>query len=599
MEYNYWDSKEEIKDRMIKTALDFWNIKKVENLDPFVRLLIEALAMQLHLVADDIADIEVRTVKRLSEVLLPEYYAVARPAYALIHLSPLVENVCIDVLSGFTLADPFPGRKEKLKFSFYPVCQSYLRKATVYSLIVDGDFYSVLPDLSKKLIARGDSRIDCFNKVFVGIDFEGDRFDLQNLSLYVDFPNVDQRKLYLSQLSYCKCAVDGEDLSFERGVFQKKNTKEDCMFSKSISEDVNSSVMEVYNLNFMTFNEVRIINASAKRAFPKGIPDIQHVSKKPLLWMEIIFPTSFPLSILKDIQVLLNVVPVANKELHHETSLVRKSFGVLPLPLSERESFLGMERVEDEFGKVYRRNGWQEGEFASGYYSLRQGGCESFDKRDAKDFLLRLQHLLEDEMAVFASSEIGRHTENRYLIESLLAKISRVSKQVDVGSEPLHYLFVDPSQDATLFYAHYWTTYGVWANGIRAGLKLNPQEQMYGEVGQAQLVVSTTGGAAIPSEQERIARFKYLLGSRDRIVTNADIENYCYSEFSDCLLDIHVEKGIKVSEVPQEGLIRTIDVHLVLNKDVDSSRSLSIADRVYNGLVARSPMTFNYRVLVD
>ena len=57
MEGKYRESKEEIKDRMIRTALDFWNIKNVENLDPFIRLLIEALAMQLHLVSEDIADI--------------------------------------------------------------------------------------------------------------------------------------------------------------------------------------------------------------------------------------------------------------------------------------------------------------------------------------------------------------------------------------------------------------------------------------------------------------------------------------------------------------------------------------------------------------
>ena len=58
MGYNR-ESKEEIKDRMIRTALDYWNIRKVENLDPLVRLLIEALAMQLHNISDEIADIEI------------------------------------------------------------------------------------------------------------------------------------------------------------------------------------------------------------------------------------------------------------------------------------------------------------------------------------------------------------------------------------------------------------------------------------------------------------------------------------------------------------------------------------------------------------
>ena len=43
---NYRESKEDIKDRMIRTALDFWNIRNIENLDPFLRLLIDAIAAQ-------------------------------------------------------------------------------------------------------------------------------------------------------------------------------------------------------------------------------------------------------------------------------------------------------------------------------------------------------------------------------------------------------------------------------------------------------------------------------------------------------------------------------------------------------------------------
>ena len=85
MGYNS-ESKEEIKDRMIRTALDYWNIKKVENLDPLVRLLIEALAIQLHDISDEIADIEVRAMKRMSEVLLPEVLTVVHPSHAVVQV---------------------------------------------------------------------------------------------------------------------------------------------------------------------------------------------------------------------------------------------------------------------------------------------------------------------------------------------------------------------------------------------------------------------------------------------------------------------------------------------------------------------------------
>ena len=101
MGYNR-ESKEEIKDRMIRTALDYWNIRKVENLDPLVRLLIESLAMQLHNISDEIADIEVRAMKRLSEVLLPEVVTVVRPSHAVVHTEIMSGELKTSLYDGFS-----------------------------------------------------------------------------------------------------------------------------------------------------------------------------------------------------------------------------------------------------------------------------------------------------------------------------------------------------------------------------------------------------------------------------------------------------------------------------------------------------------------
>ena len=100
---NYRETKEEIKDRMIKTALDYWNVKKVENLDPFIRLLIEALAVQLHSLSEDISDIETRAMRRLSEVLLPEALTVVHPAHAIMYSTPQVSDAWTDLRGGYTV----------------------------------------------------------------------------------------------------------------------------------------------------------------------------------------------------------------------------------------------------------------------------------------------------------------------------------------------------------------------------------------------------------------------------------------------------------------------------------------------------------------
>lgn len=541
-------------------------------------------------------------MRRLSEVLLPESYSVARPAHSLLQIAPLLDDVPLHPLSAFSLSDPFVHRSGNEQFSFYPVCSSVLRRASVRSLIIGGVFYEVLPDLSKKLVARTPPSLDRGGRVFVGIDFEGDSFDLQSLSLYVDFPNTDQRRLYLTLLSHCKWFYGERSLAVTCGLPCGKNPhRDELLYHPDISEDVDGCVREHYKCNFVTFQDECRLDRDDMSLLPHGVKeeDFRDNVENRLLWLEVLFPSSFPEAVLNDLQLLLNVVPVVNKELHQEVATVKRSFGVVPLPLSDRESFLCVERVEDETGRRYRRGGWADDGSDTGCYALRKGGCEAFDRRDAHDYLLRLQHLLEDEMAMFSSSELGKNSEYRYLIENLVAKIGRAFKRRGGGGEPLHYLILDPPKDNALLYADYWTTFGASANGVRAGAKLNPPADLYGVVEHAQLVASSSGGAGLPTEQERIERFKYLLTSRDRIVTNADIEGFCRAELADCLSDVYLESGLSPGRRPGDGLRRTTDVHLVLKGTSDDVNRELMSERIYEGLVARSPMTFNYRVIID
>jgi hypothetical protein len=170
MGYNR-ESKEEIKDRMIRTALDFWNIRKIENLDPLVRLLIEALAMQLHNVSDEIADIEIRAMRRLSEVLLPEVVTVARPAHAVVHAETVSDALTTSMFDAFTTVSPSQGRRDGKNFSFCPVCETMLRRGDVRMLVSENSVYEILPDQNKKLLLKKQTTPENVNKLYLGLDF--------------------------------------------------------------------------------------------------------------------------------------------------------------------------------------------------------------------------------------------------------------------------------------------------------------------------------------------------------------------------------------------------------------------------------------------
>ena len=145
----------------------YWNIRKVENLDPLVRLLIEALAMQLHNISDEIADIEIRAMRRLSEVLLPEVVTVARPAHAVVHAETMSGELTTSMFDAFSTVSSTQGRRDGRNFSFYPVCETKLRSGDVRMIVAENSVYEVLPDQNKKLLLKKQTVPENVNKVFV------------------------------------------------------------------------------------------------------------------------------------------------------------------------------------------------------------------------------------------------------------------------------------------------------------------------------------------------------------------------------------------------------------------------------------------------
>ena len=61
-------NKEQIRNRMLKYAAAFWGIKKVENFDPVVKLMLEALANEVYTLGEDFTAIETRLPTYLHQV---------------------------------------------------------------------------------------------------------------------------------------------------------------------------------------------------------------------------------------------------------------------------------------------------------------------------------------------------------------------------------------------------------------------------------------------------------------------------------------------------------------------------------------------------
>src|SRR3954453_13483245 len=94
-------SKEAIKNRVLKHALNYWNIKTTDTLDPVVKLILEALSLELYNLSNDIKDTHIRILEKIANLLTPNALTVPNAAHALLHAVPVESTELLTNKTGF------------------------------------------------------------------------------------------------------------------------------------------------------------------------------------------------------------------------------------------------------------------------------------------------------------------------------------------------------------------------------------------------------------------------------------------------------------------------------------------------------------------
>lgn len=142
--------KEEIQENMIRSALHFWNIKNVENLDPLVRLLIEGLSEQLYVLSGEMYDMENRVIQRICEVLLPESVSKAKPSHAIAYIAPQWNDTKTNLEMRFLVKNSFLNNDARQEYSFFPVANIPLYQANIKKIIHPQGIVQIDEQLNKK-----------------------------------------------------------------------------------------------------------------------------------------------------------------------------------------------------------------------------------------------------------------------------------------------------------------------------------------------------------------------------------------------------------------------------------------------------------------
>ena len=153
-------NKEQIRNRMLKYAAAFWGIKKAENFDPVVKLLLEALSNEIYMLGEDFTAIETRLLEKTARILTPDILTSPFPAHGIVHAYPIEPCYLITRESGmYYESDSLTRKLSTGSVSFYPACDTLLHKADVKYMVCDDLLYRIAPTLEKTMIARAETRM--------------------------------------------------------------------------------------------------------------------------------------------------------------------------------------------------------------------------------------------------------------------------------------------------------------------------------------------------------------------------------------------------------------------------------------------------------
>jgi hypothetical protein len=579
-----------IKDRMMQSAARFWGLPETDteaSFDPVVALLMGACAAELEKINDEIENSRARVLERLVQLLSPEALTGVLPAHAIAHALPSEQVSKTGPEDQFYVNKRFApvqdeGQAGWKDIYFSPVTNFILHKAVV-KYKAAGNKIIAADNNSAQIVIAPHNKTLAENELWLGI--EAKALHLNGLHFYFDVVHQSQKKQFFNQLPKAVWYAGEKRIIHQDGYPVKKNTINyfdvEAVLNRDISvtEKWEQHINKLYSHHFITLSDEggAIGDSYNKKKIPDAIStvfdtkELAQLQADAVYWICIRFPENISSNMLEEVIVSTNCFPVINRHLHDINYRLKEFVNIIPL-LSE-ETFLDIFSITDQQGKLLHV--MNERDAAEDDFSilLRYGGVGRFDNRGAAETVDKLIHLLREETAAF--SILGNDFLQNEMkdLQQTINKLDQqiTNKQLLKGNTP--YLVMNnksPGVQQTI-YVKFWSSNGAAANLIKAATPLNVYSSSQFETGTAKLITTTQGGRNKLNDTEKVLAYKSALLNKQKLVTNEDIAAFCRLRLAIVTAEVQIKKGCDVMPGVEHGLIRTLDVYILLSPgDINS-----------------------------
>ena len=615
------NSKEVIKTRMLKHALNYWNIKNIDDLDPAIKLILEALSTELYNLGNEIKDAQVRILEKISNLMAPDFLTCPNPAHAILHVLPIEPTDILSSTTSFTAQKKISSKQNEvpdttLEVFFTPVDKVQIFDVQITHIATAENLYAYNQTFNKQLITRSRARQTERNTLWLGLKINQKIDDINNLFFCFDWKNIEPKLANRAYqlLPLTKWYINDAEITIQPGLTYIRNTDAVDAYENIFLENDHMTLLEkdvkhYYDQRFITITNAKLNGkitdcisaypAAFKNNFAES--ELQKLTEK-LLWIKIVFPSATQIDFFEEVQVYTNSFPVMNRQLNDLKFRLKGNSNIIPLKTADLNQFLSVRSLTDDTHSYkpvpYKKT--DEDEY--GTYTLRNGGVERFDTRNARELIGYLLELLRSESAAFSSYGYDfMATTLKEMNQKISLMEQKTKGYINNTVEIPNYIIVKPFEGFDMMYVKYWTTLAETANYIRVNAKLQFTKGVRVKADSIVLLSTTTGGKNRLHAENRLQAFRYGLMTRNRIITKEDIRNFCFYDLGDKISTVKIEKGFELSAYPKEAFKKTINIILVPsdNDEMDIETWDTLCEQLKSKLEMRSGVSNNYKIVLE
>lgn len=582
------DTKEQIKNRMIKNAARIWGVEANEietSFDPIISLLLSACASEIEKISAELDESETRITEKLIELMTPERSMGPSLAHAVICAEPIDKVTTINPEYHFTCRKEIRHDKTSVvhkDISFTPLQDFNLVDARIEHLVT-GANHIAFGEKRERQVTRNSSKNSGVTEsvAYLGISCDAPQLLFENISFYFELQSTKDADLdlFYTHLANSIWSWEGKPLNVISGFYNSESVEGHIMDTvlgevSNKSDLVYQEILHDYQEHYITIKSVddKPHDDYDPNELKQLLEEYGLHTENGLHWMKIVFPTVINNRILKDVLCSLNVFPVINRQLNTFSHRLKDFVHIIPLQTDDL--FFDVKSITNTSGRQYNFRTENNDKTGRGSFIVRGNNIGHLEQRRARDYITYLLELLKDESASFS------FLNNDFLLKSLKSlnqQIAALEKRVGdsaIDNSQTHFAVLDPYKANDQLLVEFWTSNGSLANGLKSGKDLHLSKGIGVKQNDSYFYSTSSGGKDALKMTDRLNAYRRALLSRDKIVTKEDVRALCFEIYGDTLENVTVQRGFVKDVELYNGWTPCIQILLTPKSKMKSKKEL-------------------------